>query len=281
MTLKNLTMKITTNKEIRHYAPAYLLNPSHPISVLVAGVGGTGSIVAVNLLKIHTCLKALGNRGLDVYLYDHDSVGEENMGRQGYYPGDIGRKKVHVLAERLNAAAGEYVFRPTDYHVNRETFITHGNMMGNYTRGERFNILMGCVDNMHARDTLFWELRNHHVKTTPEFRSYYYIDFGNNFDSGQVIMGSKLILQDNEKNSRAKLLCAQEMMPEAMEKVKEKTDEPSCSLREAIGKQDLFINSIIADQGCMMLWNLLRFGSINYNAVFINLESGIIKRNKL
>jgi hypothetical protein len=34
-------------------------------------------------------------------------------------------------------------------------------------------------------------------------------------------------------------------------------DTPSCSLAEALEKQDLFINSVLAQMGSSLLWNLI------------------------
>jgi hypothetical protein len=35
------------------------------------------------------------------------------------------------------------------------------------------------------------------------------------------------------------------------------SNEPSCSLAEALEKQDLFINSTLANMAASLLWNLL------------------------
>ena len=49
-------------------------------------------------------------------------------------------------------------------------------------------------------------------------------------------------------------------------------DTPSCSLAEALTKQDLFINSSLANMGASLLWQLFREGFIINRGFFINLR---------
>jgi len=49
------------------------------------------------------------------------------------------------------------------------------------------------------------------------------------------------------------------------------TEDPSCSLAEALEKQDLFINSALAQMGCLMLWQLFRNGVTKHRGLFLNL----------
>ena len=44
----------------------------------------------------------------------------------------------------------------------------------------------------------------------------------------------------------------------------EQDDTPSCSLAEALQKQDLFINGSLAQMGCSLLWDLFRYGMTDY-----------------
>ncbi len=49
-------------------------------------------------------------------------------------------------------------------------------------------------------------------------------------------------------------------------------DTPSCSLAEALEKQDLFINATLAQMGCSLLWNLFRNGLTDIRGFFLNLK---------
>ncbi len=50
-------------------------------------------------------------------------------------------------------------------------------------------------------------------------------------------------------------------------------DTPSCSLAEAFEKQDLYINSALAQMGCSLLWNLFRNGLTENRGFFLNLKN--------
>lgn len=55
--------------------------------------------------------------------------------------------------------------------------------------------------------------------------------------------------------------------------IKEKDSGPSCSLAEALQKQDLFINSMLAQTGCDILWRMLREGRTFYRGAYLNLDT--------
>ena len=64
-----------------HFTDKYLLSPYHPVTVLVAGAGGTGSQVITNLARMSVALQALGHPGLHLTAFDPDTVTEANIGR--------------------------------------------------------------------------------------------------------------------------------------------------------------------------------------------------------
>jgi hypothetical protein len=47
---------------------------------------------------------------------------------------------------------------------------------------------------------------------------------------------------------------------------------PSCSLADALTKQDLFINSALANVGASLLWQLFREGMLFNRGFFLNLK---------
>ena len=56
-------------------------------------------------------------------------------------------------------------------------------------------------------------------------------------------------------------------------KIKEKESGPSCSLAEALEKQDLFINSTLAHIGCDIFWRMFKEGKTLYRGAYVNLET--------
>ena len=55
--------------------------------------------------------------------------------------------------------------------------------------------------------------------------------------------------------------------------IDEKDSGPSCSLAEALEKQDLFINSMLAQAGCALLWKMIREGRTFYRGFYLNLDT--------
>jgi len=55
--------------------------------------------------------------------------------------------------------------------------------------------------------------------------------------------------------------------------VDEKNAGPSCSLAEAIEKQDLFINSTLANVGAKLLWKLFHKGMTDQAGIFLNMDT--------
>ena len=101
------------------------------------------------------------------------------------------------------------------------------------------------------------------------------MDFGNTQTSGQVVMGTipKEIRQPASKlyDTVPSLKVITRLVKYA--RVKETDSGPSCSLAEALEKQDLFINSTLAQLGCDIIWKMFRHGMIDHHGAFLNLES--------
>ena len=74
------------------YPSSFCLNCSRGRFVSsVIGAGGTGSQMLMGLAQLHTAMIALGHPGgLDVTVIDSDQVSEANVGRQMFYPSDVG-----------------------------------------------------------------------------------------------------------------------------------------------------------------------------------------------
>ena len=49
---------------------------------------------------------------------------------------------------------------------------------------------------------------------------------------------------------------------------------PSCSLAEALERQDLFVNQTVTTFALQLLWKFIREGGLDIHGYFINLESG-------
>jgi PRTRC genetic system ThiF family protein len=221
-------------------------------------------------------------------VFDPDTVTEANVGRQLFSPSDIGAHKASVLVNRVN------LFFNLDWNAS-PTLYRAGTRWGD----TRADILIGCVDSAAARREL--------AKT----RFKYWLDLGNTDKKGQVILGTRIRsktinrfeeemqkkkdrLSPDERVSMRKTFdrhkrmgknspfaytpprprLVTELFPELKDKRRKEETAPSCSLAEALQRQDLFINQTVATFALQLLWQFIRQGGLDIHGYFINLESG-------
>ena len=242
----------------KHIVHNYMLDPSHPLTVAVIGCGGTGSQVLTSLGRMNYALKKMGHPGFSVTAYDGDIVTEANCGRQLFAQQEIGLNKADVLITKLN------MFFGTDWE-------SESKMYGNGS--EAYNITISCVDTVQSRIDIGNRLGVVGRNVYDYNRSYYWLDFGNSVNSGQVVLGSLFEIQQpkGKRSCVGKLPCVTEMFD--LSSVDEKASGPSCSLAEALTKQDLFVNSTLAQLGMAIFWKLFSKGAIDVHGAYLNLET--------
>ena len=99
----------------------------------------------------------------------------------------------------------------------------------------------------------------------------YWLDFGNSQDTGQVILSTigEIKQPKSEKyQTVASLPMITDEFGELLKQSEQEDNAPSCSLAEALEKQDLFINASLTQMGCSLLWNLFRRGMTEYKGFF-------------
>lgn len=245
-----------------HYTESYLLAPALPVEVNVIGAGGTGCQVLSALARINCSLIQLGHPGIHVTVYDGDIVTKSNLGRQLFMATEVGLNKAVVLTTRINRFFG------FDWDAVREVYP--------YKGCSTANITITCVDNVKARINIGKFLRKNKSGVTGDKDKtipFYWLDFGNTTDSGQVVLGTiNDIMQpeNSEIEAVGRLECVDQLFD--LRQVKDEDSGPSCSLAEALRKQDLFINSTLAQFGCNIFWKLFS-GSIESHGVYMSLKS--------
>src|SRR5882672_12259025 len=143
---------------------------SKQIQVLLVGCGGTGSAMAVGLVYLHQALLAYGHpKGLQVTLVDGDRISRANCVRQPFSESEIGLYKADVLASRIN------MFWGLDWESDIR-FLDE-----RWRGGESPHLLISCVDSRKARKAI--------TQTEAYTRSSYWLDLGNNADTGQFVLG--------------------------------------------------------------------------------------------
>lgn len=254
-------------KQSAHYTAQYLIEPQHPVTINLIGVGGTGSQVLNSLARMNSALKALGHPGIYVRAIDPDMVTEANMGRQLFSPSDVGAHKAAVLVGRINRFFG--------YDWESHAAIYH-------TGIPSANITISCVDSGKARKQIKEVLKapvkqGKYVYTIePYLRTYYWMDFGNSSDRGQVVIGTLQAIKQPKNMTHAgvaTLPTIDKIHKDIFIDPKGEVQEPSCSLAEALHKQDLFINTNLANMGLAILWKMFRQAHILHHGLYLNLES--------
>lgn len=225
------------------------------VKVLLVGAGGTGSRMLEKLVALHRALKAKGHPGgLQVTVLDPDTVSTANIGRQAFYPGDVGCFKCDVLVNRANMALEDIRWESIP-----ELLDTRASL-------DQFDLVIGAVDNRAARLGILRGLEN----CVGGVR--YWLDSGNRASDGQVVLG-QVSSRRRSKDDPKRLPHIAEFYPELIDPAAEDKDNtPSCSLAEALDKQSLYINTTVSDFAANLLWMLFTEGRLDTQGAFINLK---------
>ncbi len=230
------------------------------INVVLLGCGGSGSEMIDELFRIHSLLIALGGTGLNVTAYDDDIVTEANIGRQRFWPCDVGHHKAEVLISRVNSFGG------TDWTYKNKAF-KHKKITPTFI--SETDLLITCVDSPRIRAQIGKKankLKDHH--------EVLWIDCGNDTHSGNVIMGHLC-------GRRAELTLPNVFDIYPILSDMKDNETPSCSTQEALSKQDYGINRSVAREAGNLVWQLLRHGIVDYHGSYINIRNGSVTPLKI
>lgn len=251
-----------------HFVPAYLANPQDPITVHLVGAGGSGSQMMSALARINYALASLERQTLHVTVYDPDVVEEPNIGRQLFSAAELGLNKAEALVSRFNRIFG------TQWEAQPRIHTLSG-------FSGRPNIIISCTDTANSRNILGKQLGEIKKKQAAREKGYqpgeyewmYWLDLGNAQTTGQAILGSNVIPQPKTKKyltvESLPLITEEHKLPAKMDR----SNTPSCSMAEALRKQDLFINSTLAQGAGSLLWNLLKNGYTTVRGFYLDLSS--------
>jgi PRTRC genetic system ThiF family protein len=182
-------------------------------------------------------------------LLDPDVILPTNCVRQPFSQSEIGLYKSVVLANRLN------LFWGLDWEGIPERIDPKRRLDG-------VDIVIGCVDTRKGRAAI--------AQCAEDWSEVdYWLDLGNNADSGQFVLGEPL----NRRNRRHKLRLrtVSELFPEVLEEELDDDGLPSCSAMEALDRQGPFVNSTLANHELALLARLFRYGTISYHGAFVGL----------
>lgn len=252
-----------------HFAPKYFFNPTHPINIILIGVGGTGSLILSRLARIDFALKELNHPGLFVTAFDNDIVEKNNIGRQNFNYNDIGENKAFSLISKINVSFG------LNWKTVNQNFTTKNE------NPLTANIFITCVDNGEFRDEFnSWFLNNDNNYSSFN-KPYYWLDLGNSRKSGQIVLGSLEIEQPKSEkyNTINKLNTIIELFGNTKKHDTIELQGNSCSYNAKLNKQSLFINDLLSVYGSDILFELIYNKKLQNQGVFINLEN--LKSNSI
>lgn len=247
-----------------HQTPNFFRNPNHNINICVIGAGGTGSLILARLARLDYALKQSDKAGLNVTVYDHDTVEAHNIGRQLFTVNDIGENKAFALVSKINRAF------LTDFKAVTTKFNTEKGLKNQ-------NIFITAVDTADFRvdfHSYFKGFDTINKSISEERCTYYWLDFGNTKNSGQCILGSNFIEQNNQSALfNGVLPTVVDMFPDITEMDSQDIQGASCSYQSKLHEQNLFTNDSLCAIGMHLLYELLTQGHITNHGFFLNLDN--------
>jgi PRTRC genetic system ThiF family protein len=148
-------------------------------TIVLVGCGGTGSLLAESLGRL------LYGRQARLFLVDPDRVEVANVGRQAFGPADVGAFKAEVLARSLVCRYETEV----GYSVLPYDPTLHAAVFREAPRA-RLRLVVGCVDNAPARRAIAATLTSASGYPGRGPGSVWWLDSGNGYSSGQVLLGN-------------------------------------------------------------------------------------------
>ncbi len=241
---------------LKHYVHPAIVSGREPVRVALVGAGGTGSQLLSGLARINQALKALGSPGLDVRVFDGDSVSAANVGRQLFSPSDFGRNKAVILVTRLNLFFGTD-WKACPYHLAKGMALSD-------------EIVLSAVDGVRARYLV--------REIAARGNATYWVDTGNTANTGQVILGTLTRVPQPEESCPSHLPHVLDLYKGTMEEESRKPYQgPSCSLPESLSRQDLFVNQWVATCALEIVWKMFRQGYLKVHGGFVNLSTMSVK----
>ena len=254
-------------------AKSIILPVYQQIEFYLVGCGGTGSWLAPSLCRIARTLTRQGKNATLIFI-DRDTVEPKNVLRQNFCDAEIGFNKAQTLALRYSLSWG------IDIQALPDSFNPEIVARDYYQREHKLKIVIGCVDNANARQSIARALSQYQSWHTRDVATeLWWLDCGNHSHSGQVLIGShlstKLDTYQFHQLGCLKLPAPCLQHPELLESKPEelKQSNISCAELTLLNTQSLTINQRMAAEAASYLVRLIT-GKLNRLATYLDLESG-------
>lgn len=190
--------------------------------IILAGCGGTGSILAEHLCRMIAGFKL----ECSLVLYDGDKIEEANITRQNFEVYEIGQNKAQALALRLSGKFGIEVGFINKFMNRQDSYM-----------GE---LLITATDNLESR------------KIAAQAKCDIWIDVGNELSHGQAIIGTthcrrdlRGMYKDFEADSAVFCLPDAAALNPAILKSRKQAKKASCAT-VPFGEQGFGVNAMAA-----------------------------------
>ena len=248
------------------FTPTYraLLGDTEKMELYLVGAGGTGSALADSLARILYHARQKG-KVVSLTIIDPDTVQEANIGRQRYCQAETGYPKSSSLTLRLNTAFG------LDARAVTDPFEPDMVVSG-YNAPKTKKLLIGCVDNYHARQEL--------ARTVEEGRgNVWWLDVGNAHHSGNIYIGNAVRPQQITVDEALRL-CSGLPSPAVQDPALLAPDPPaqeptaglSCADLTLREEQSLMINTMMAAIAANYCYQWVIRGEMTSLATAVTLE---------
>lgn len=272
MPRRNMPKRLQSTIDLSFVKAATLLLPVYDrIRLFLVGCGGTGSWLAPSVARIAKVWQEQGHQ-VDLIFCDPDHVEPKNIPRQNFCEAELKRNKASALAYRYSAAWG------LEIHAVDQPFkaakLPH--------KFGALTILIGCVDNAAARREIANAVQRQ-IEGSQDERRLWWLDCGNNDDSGQVLLGSATAPCQMEHAFRSRKICKMLpapslIAPDLLEPRPEElaASKLSCADIQLANAQSLAVNQQVAAIATDYLLRMLS-GSLKRFATYFDLESGVMR----
>jgi PRTRC genetic system ThiF family protein len=241
------------------------------LDIIVVGCGGTGAYVIRDLTRFIYSLQTKNYPvNIRLHLFDADIVEEKNLIRQNFIPRDLGQYKAEVMAKRYGTAFG------INITAHRE-MLNYQSLRNLENTNMGTKLIIGCVDNNLARREIDRYMRSR--------GNTYWIDSGNERQSGQVICGYGImenvhindIYRDNINNTQFPMPSVTNLYPEILDETQDHVgdDNTSCAERALVEDQNIFVNMTAANNVLnfsrqIILKEPITIGGLEFNIKGVN-----------
>lgn len=234
--------------------------------ILVVGCGGTGSFVAEGLCRL------LLKSDIPLILIDPDRVESHNLLRQQFFSGDVGKFKSQALAERLSRQYGRPIAYSVYPYMHDLLYKDYGG--GLHSRANQ-GITVSCVDNAAARRSIAetWHLNP----------MSWWLDAGNGYSSGQVLIGNIANVAqversfDKEKQEVVALPIPTLQLPSLLAPpARPVTDVKDCAEAVLAEEQSPVINQAMATLVLEFMHRFLQ-GRLSWMGAYLDMEAGTLQ----